>query len=186
MRITIIGGGRVGSALGRRWTAAGHDVMTLGRAGGDAGGSEVILVAIPGDAIADGFSRVTGFGGQITIDATNKFGDRPPGFDSVAEQVKSFIGGPTAKAFNTNFAVLYDKVDAEAVRPGTLFAADPDARTTTERLILDAGFQPVHLGDLGQAPLLESLISLTRALDNGDMGPFFYRFTRPGELASGR
>src|SRR5436305_188404 len=48
---------------------------------------------------------------QITIDATNKFGERPTGFDSAAEQVKSLTGGPTAKAFNTNFAVLYDKVD---------------------------------------------------------------------------
>jgi hypothetical protein len=29
---------------------------------------------------------------------------------------------------------------------------------------------------------LESLIALTRVLENGDLGPFFYRFNRPGEL----
>ena len=46
----------------------------------------------------------------------------------------------------------------------------------------DAGFDPIHLGDLGQAPLLESLIALTRVLEIGDLGPFFYRFNRPGEL----
>jgi hypothetical protein len=70
----------------------------------------------------------------------------------VAEQVKAIVGGPTAKAFNTNFASLYDAVDAEPVPPGTLFAADTGARETTEQLIRDAGFAPSHLGDLGQAP----------------------------------
>ncbi len=185
MRIATIGRGRVGGGLSRRWSAAGHEITALGRDGGDVSGSEVILVAIPGDAIAAGLANVTGFSGQVTIDATNKFGERPAGFDSVAQQVKSFVGGPTAKAFNTNFAVLYDKVDAEPVPPGTMFAADPDARATTEQLIHDAGFDPIHLGDLGQAPLLESLIALTRVLESGDLGPFFYRFNRPGEISAG-
>jgi 8-hydroxy-5-deazaflavin:NADPH oxidoreductase len=184
MRITTIGRGRVGGALARRWVTAGHDVTTLGRDGGDATGSDVVLVAIPGDAIADGLAMVSGLSGQITIDATNKFGERPTGFDSVAQQVKSLTGGPTAKAFNTNFAVLYDKVDAETVPPGTMFAADPEARDTTEQLIRDAGFDPIHLGDLGQAPLLEGLIALTRVLETGDLGPFFYRFNRPGEISA--
>lgn len=182
MRITVIGRGRVGGSLARRWRAAGHTVTELGRDGGDAAGAEVLLVAIPGDSIADGLSRIQGLGGQVTIDATNKFGERPAGFDSVTKQVQSFTGGPTAKAFNTNFAVLYDKVDAEPVPPGTMFAADPEARDITEQLIRDAGFDPIHLGDLGQAPLLEGLIALTRILENGDLGPFFYRFNRAGEL----
>jgi predicted dinucleotide-binding enzyme len=184
MRITTIGRGRVGGGLSRRWTNAGHEVTALGRDGGDASGSEVVLVAIPGDAIADGLAKVTGLTSQITIDATNKFGERPTGFNSVAQEVKSFIGGPTAKAFNTNFAVLYDTVDAEPLPPATMFAADPEARDATERLIRDAGFNPIHLGDLAQAPLLESLIALTRVLETGDLGPFFYRFNRPGEISA--
>jgi predicted dinucleotide-binding enzyme len=56
--------------------------------------------------------------------------------------------------------------------------------TITERLIRDAGFAPVHLGDLGQAPLLEGLIALTAVLARGDLGPFFYRFDRPGDLSA--
>jgi predicted dinucleotide-binding enzyme len=184
MQIMVIGRGRVGGGLAQRWTAAGHDVTAFGRDGGDATGADVVVVAIPGDAIADGLAKVDGLNGQITIDATNKFGDRPAGFDSVAAQVKSFTGGPTAKAFNTNFAVLYSEVDGEAVPPGTMFAADPEARETTERLIRDAGFDPIHLGDLEQATLLESLIALTRVLETGDLGPFFYRFNRPGELST--
>ncbi|MEN3271892.1 MAG: 8-hydroxy-5-deazaflavin:NADPH oxidoreductase [Actinomycetota bacterium] len=131
---------------------------------------------------AAGLTSVRGLDGQITVDATNRFGSPPEGFDSVALQVKSIVGGPTAKAFNTNFASLYDAVDAEAVRPGTLFAADPDARLVTEQLIGDAGFDPIHLGDLEKAALLESLIVLTSTLDRGELGPFFYRFNRAGEL----
>lgn len=183
MRIAVIGNGRVGGGLARRWGAGGHHLTTFGRGGGDATGAEVVVIAIPGDAITEGLGRVTGLAGQVTIDATNKLGARPPGYDSVAAQVKAIVGGPTAKAFNTNFASLYDAVDAEPVPPGTLFASDPEARSTTEQLIRDAGFDPIHLGDLAQAPLLESLIVLTSTLSRGDLGPFFYRFNRPGELA---
>jgi predicted dinucleotide-binding enzyme len=174
----------VGGGLAGRWQAAGHDVTAVGRDGGDAGGADAVFVAIPGDAVAAGLANVRGLDGQITIDASNRFGSRPDGFDSVAQQVKSIIGGPTAKAFNTNFASLYDAVDAEPIPPGTLFAADPDARPMAERLIRDAGFDPIHLGDLDQAVLLESLILLTSTLDRGELGPFFYRFNRPGELSA--
>jgi len=144
MRITIIGRGRVGGGLARRWQAAGHDVTALGRDGGDATGADALVAAVPGDVVATGLASVRGLDGQITIDATNRFGSPPQGFDSVAHQVKSIIGGPTAKAFNTNFASLYDAIGTEAVPPGTLFASDPDARPVTERLIRDAGFDPIH------------------------------------------
>src|SRR5436190_22993120 len=96
MRITVMGRGRVGGGLARRWTAAGHEVTVFGRDGGDVTGADVLVVAIPGDAIADGFANVRGLSGQITIDATNKLGDRPAGFASVAAQVKSLTRGPTA------------------------------------------------------------------------------------------
>lgn len=183
MRISVIGKGNVGAGLARRWTASGHEVTGFGREGGDAARAEVVLVALPGSAIADGLAKITGLRGQLTIDATNIFGPYPAGVPSLAQQVKSVIGGPTAKAFNTNFAALYDQVDAEAVRPGTMFAADPEARRMTEQLIRDAGFDPIYLGDLGKAPLLESLVAMTQAIAKAGTGPFFYRFNRPGEFA---
>ena len=184
MRITVIGRGSVGGGLARRWKAAGHDVTALGREGGDAAGADVVLIAIPSAVIADGLAKVSGLSGQVTIDATNIFGPYPAGLESLAQQVKSIIGGPTAKAFNTNFAVLYDRVDAEPVRPGTLFASDPEARDITEQLIRDAGFDPIYLGDFSQARLLESLIGVTMGVAKGGLGPFFYRFNRPGELSA--
>jgi 8-hydroxy-5-deazaflavin:NADPH oxidoreductase len=182
MRITVIGRGNVGSGLARRWRAAGHAVTALGREAGDAADADVVVIAIPGAVIAEGLANVSGLRGKATIDATNVFGPYPDGFESLVEQVKSIIEGPTAKAFNTNFAALYDQVDAEPVRPSTLFASDPEIRALTEQLIRDAGFDPVYLGDLTQGRLLESLIGLTMAVAKGGLGPFFYRFNRPGEL----
>lgn len=185
MHITVIGRGNVGGGLARRWEAAGHDVTRLGREGGDVARAEAVLVAVPSVNIAEALAKVHGLGGQLTIDATNTFGSYPDGYESLAQQVKAIIGGPTSKAFNTNFAALYDKVDAEPVRPGTLFASDPEAREITELLIHDAGFDPIYLGDLGQARLLESLIGLTMGVARGGLGPFFYRFSGPGAFSAG-
>jgi predicted dinucleotide-binding enzyme len=68
------------------------------------------------------------------------------------------------------------------VTPSSLYAAEPGAKDITERLISDAGFDPVHVGDLDPgARLLEDSSALTRALA-GQIGPFFYRYARPGEL----
>jgi hypothetical protein len=52
----------------------------------------------------------------------------------LAAQVKSILGGPTIKAFNTNFAVLYDKISEQRVAPHSVFAADADVRPLAERL----------------------------------------------------
>src|SRR5690242_6387075 len=122
MRITVIGRGNVGGSLARRWKAAGHDVTEIGRDGGDATGADAVLVALPPNAIEEGLAKVKGLNGQLTIDATNIWGDYPAGVESLAALVKSKIGGPTAKAFNTNAAAIYDQVDGETVPPGTMFA----------------------------------------------------------------
>ena len=88
-----------------------------------------MLIALPSAAIADGLAKVSGLRGQVTIDATNILGSYPAGQELLAQQVRSIIGAPTAKAFNTNFAALYDRVDAESARPTTLFAAARSARS---------------------------------------------------------
>jgi 8-hydroxy-5-deazaflavin:NADPH oxidoreductase len=181
MNITVIGRGHVGGGLARRWRQAGHDVRELGRDGGDASDADAVLIAVPSGAIGAALSTVRGLAGKVAIDATNAFPARNERYPSLAHEVKAIVGGPVAKAFNTNFAALYDEVDAEPVRPCTLFAVDDEARAVTEQLIRDAGFDPVYVGDLGQARLLEGLIALTMGVAQGGLGPFFYRFNRPGE-----
>jgi predicted dinucleotide-binding enzyme len=77
----------VGGGLAARWRTAGHDVTELGSDGGDASGSDVVLIAIPSSAIEDAFRKVTGIGDAVVIDATNAFTGREEGFESLAQQV---------------------------------------------------------------------------------------------------
>jgi hypothetical protein len=182
MNITVLGRGHVGGGLARLWQRAGHNVTALGSGGGDASDAEVIVVAVPSDAIADALGKVRGTQGKVAIDATNTLSGRTAGFASLAHQVKSIVGGPTAKAFNTNFAALYDEIGNQRVRPSNLFAADDDARQVTEQLTRDAGYDPVYLGGLDQASLLDEHIRLAFAISQAGLGPYFYRIARPGEL----
>jgi predicted dinucleotide-binding enzyme len=182
VNVTVIGRGNVGGGLARRWERAGHTVTALGRDGGDASDAEAVLVAVPGGEIADALTKVTGLDGKIAIDATNAFGGRNEQFESLAHEVKSIVGGPVAKSFNTNFAALYDQIDEQRARPSNLFAADEEAREVTEQLIRDAGFDPVYVGGLDKARLLEDHLALTGAINQGGLGRFFARYAAPGEL----
>jgi hypothetical protein len=117
-----------------------------------------------------------------TIDATNAYSGRNEEFESLAHEVKSIVGGPTAKLFSLNFANIYGEIAKQRVRPSNLYAADDDARDVTEQLIRDAGYDPVSVGGLDQARALEDqlvpLFGASKALG----GPIFYRYARPGEL----
>jgi len=179
MNITVIGRGNVGGGLAARWRAAGHDVQELGRDGGDASSADVLLVAVPSPELRNALGKVSGIRGKTAIDATNAFRGRNEAFESLAHEVKSIVGGPVAKAFNLNFANIYDEIDAQAERPGNLFAADDDAREVTEQLIRDAGYDPVHAGGLEQARALEEHLGLMFAVNQAGLGPFFYRMWSP-------
>src|SRR3954468_9632384 len=122
MKITVIGRGNVGGGLAKLWRGAGHDVTELGKDGGDASAADALVVAVPSGAIADALGKVQGLGGKVTIDATNSIGPRREGFESLAHEVKSIVGGPTAKSFNLNFARVYDEIASQRVRPSNLFA----------------------------------------------------------------
>ncbi|MDQ5821021.1 MAG: dinucleotide-binding protein [Actinomycetota bacterium] len=174
MNITVVGRGNVGGGLAARWRKAGHQVQEVGKDGGDATYFDAALVAVPSGAIGDALGQVSGLEGKIVIDATNAFGGRNDEFPSLAHEVKSHTKGPVAKAFNLNFAKLYDKIDEQPERPGSLYAADDEAREVVEQLIRDAGFDPVFTGGLEHARALEDFL-----------GPFFgygagfYKFWQP-------
>ena len=183
MKITVIGRGNVGGGLARLWQQAGHEVTALGRDGGDASDADVVVVAVPGGEIGEALAKVQGVQGKLTIDTTNTLGSRNEQFPSLAHEVKSIVGGPTAKAFNTNFALVYDQVALTRTRPSNLYAADDEAREVTEQLTRDAGYDPVYAGGLDQARLLEDNLALLFAVNRtGGLGPFFYRIAKPGEL----
>jgi predicted dinucleotide-binding enzyme len=183
MNVTTIGRGNVGGGLARRWQKAGHTVTQLGRDGGDAADADVILVAVPSNAIADALAKVSGLHGKVAIDATNAYAGRNQAYPSLAHEVQAITGGPVAKAFNANGAALYDQIDQQRVPPSNLYAADEDAREVTGRLIRDVGYDPVYIGGLERARELEEyVLGVHSAIARGGLGSFFYRYAKPGQL----
>ena len=183
MKVAVIGRGKVGGRLARRWQMAGHAVTMIGRDGGDASEAAAILVAVPSGQIADALGKVTGLAGKVTIDATNPLAGRNETHPSLAHEVKSIVGGPVAKSFNVNFAALYGQIDWQRVRPSNLYAAEGDARAATEQLIVDAGYDPVYVGGLDMARALEDYVTgLHLKISQVGLGPFFSRYAMPGEL----
>ena len=92
--------------------------------------------------------------------------------------MKAHTNAPVAKAFNANFATLYDRIGEQRVRPGCLYAADEEARDVTEQLIRDGGYEPVSVGGIENARALEDFVPGVFA----KIGQVFYRFAPPGEL----
>ncbi|MGV9798065.1 NADPH-dependent F420 reductase [Mycobacterium sp. NPDC003449] len=180
LKIVTIGRGTIGGGLARLWRAAGHQVDELGRDGGDAADADVVLVAVPGNQISRALQNVTGLKGKVAIDATNALPARHGDYPSYAEEVKAFTGAPVAKSFNLNFGALFGALPEQRVRPGNLYVSDEEARQVTERLIRDAGYDPVRVGDLSRARDLEDAAWLL--LGVAPQGGVFYRFAEPGDL----
>ena len=178
MKITTIGRGNIGGGLARLWERAGHEVTTLGREGGDASEADVVLVAVPSGAIPEALGKVTGLEGKIAIDSGNAFAGRDESYESLAHEVKAHTDGPVAKAFNANFAALYDELPSQRTRPSCLYSAEDEAREVTEQLIRDAGYEPVSLGGIENARALEDFVPGVL----GKIGRVFYRFAPPGGL----
>ena len=178
MNITTVGRGNIGGGLARLWEQAGHSVTTLGREGGDASGADVVLVAVPSGAISEALGKVTGLEGKVAIDTANAFAGRNEEYESLAHEVRAHTNGPVAKAFNANFATLYDRIRGQRARPSCLYAADEEAREVTEQLVRDAGYEPVSVGGLENARALEDFVSGVLA----KVGQVYYRFAPPGDL----
>jgi predicted dinucleotide-binding enzyme len=183
MKIAVYGKGHVGGGLADLWEKKGHQVTRLGKNGGDVSHADVVLIAVPGDKLADALPKLKGINGKIVIDATNLIGAQPPkGFRSNTEFIKSKTNGPTAKSFNINFASLYDRLGTARVKPSNLWCGDEQTRAVVEQLSRDAGYEPVSMGPLTNAVLLESLIMPVFAIAQSGMGPFVYRIASPENL----
>jgi 8-hydroxy-5-deazaflavin:NADPH oxidoreductase len=183
MRISVIGRGNAGGGLADLWERAGHQVTRLGREGGEVSGAEALLLAVPGDAVANALETLRGIDGKTVVDATNLYGVNPPeGFASNAEFVKSKTNGPTAKSFNINFASLYGRLGEARATPSNLWCGDDEARDVVERLNRDAGYDPVRVGGLEKAAAQESIVDLVFAIYEAGLGEFVYRMAPLEEL----
>ncbi|WP_354698013.1 hypothetical protein DSM112329_03674 [Paraconexibacter sp. AEG42_29] len=182
MNITTIGRGSIGGTLARLWTAAGHQVTTLGREGGDASSADVVLLAVRHADIPAALAGVTGLEGKTVIEASNRLDGEAPheGHASNAEYVKAVLGGPTAKAFNLNFGKLLEGAAEAPSRPDNIWVGDDATRAVVEQLTHDAGLQPRHGGPLDRAGTQEAFAAMYMAIvKDADAGLLYYRFAPP-------
>lgn len=184
MKIGVIGSGIVGGTLGGVWSKAGHQVMfsdrdpatSKARAEENPGATSgtpqqaiafgtVILVAIPFGAMPD-FAREYGAAlkGKTIFETTNPTAPRDGDLvaPALAKGTGLFVsellpGVHIARGFNTFGA---GQMASEAHRPGDkvaipLAASDAATMALGVRLIRDAGFDPVEVGDLSTAKKFE-------------------------------
>jgi hypothetical protein len=180
MKIAVIGTGNIGSTLGGRWRAAGHDVVYGSRSGSGEGpggapltpvadaltGADVVVLAVPGPAVA-GVAAANGaaLAGKVVIDAANRIGE--PEVNSRAAITAAAPQAQYVRAFNTLGWENFAGPPAGAVM---FFAADPGARPAAEELITAVGLEPVFAGDASASGTVDALLSLWFALVKHDGG----------------
>ena len=174
MRIAVLGTGRIGSALGQAFAAAGHDVVLGARDPRQAAGvsgtrvtdvagaladADVVVLAVPGAAVA-GIVRehAQALGGKLVVDAANDVGGRGP-VNSHDVLVAAAPGVRYARAFNTlGVENLQNPRYGDDVGD-MFFTSSEDDRETVASLVDAVGLRPVWLGDGAQA-LLDDLLQL--------------------------
>jgi 8-hydroxy-5-deazaflavin:NADPH oxidoreductase len=183
MRIAVIGLGNVGSVLGRRWAEAGHDVTFCVREPGssqkradaermkakigpvsDAANAEVIVLAVPWTATPDTLKATGDLAGKVLLDCTNPvtpelthltIGHTLSAGEEVAHMVPK---ARVVKVFNTNGAKNMADPAYGHAKVTMLYAGnDESANRVAAALAEQIGFEPVYLGPLKEARLLEPL-----------------------------
>jgi 8-hydroxy-5-deazaflavin:NADPH oxidoreductase len=192
LRIAVVGAGKIGGTLGRKWVDAGHEVAFGVRDPEGEGaralraelgervrvvtiadaldGADAVLLAVPGRVAAETATALgPALDGKIVIDSTNNMG--APVVNSVAAIQAAAPGAHVFRAFNCygweNFAdPVYDGVQAD------LFYAGPegDAGAAVEQLIVDVGLRPVRLGGPDPAGLTDDVMGLWFTLVRGGRG----------------
>lgn len=174
MKIGVIGGGRVGSALAATWSERGHEVMVSSRetVAQTAAASEIVVLAVPAVAAADALGGIGDLEGKVLVDATNNLSGGPAG----AEIAALAPGARYVKAFNSVFSTFMHETRPDP--PASLvYCGDADAKAVVAQLISDAGFESVDAGGMGTTPLVEAFAQLVIGIAyRQGRGPFVYRF----------
>lgn len=175
LKIGLIGSGRVGSALGRVWAHAGHEVMFSSRHLDDdkalaaeiganaragtpqqaAAFGEVLVFTVPYGALpALGQSLADSIRGKIVIDTCNPFPNRDGEIaDRALAQGAGLVsaellpGARIVRAFNAVNARRMAVAHEESGRIGMPITGDDDeAIRVASALIREIGYEPVLIG----------------------------------------
>jgi predicted dinucleotide-binding enzyme len=181
LRIGVIGAGRIGGALAEHWAKAGHQLLISSRhpdelkaLAGQLGGNvrvgtpaeaaafgEVVLISVPYAALPE-IARDVGASlrGKVILDTCNPVARRDGAMAEAAlakgsgiASAELFPGAHLVRAFNSiPAAAVKSEANRSGERIGVPLAGD-DAKSlhVAERLVRDAGFEPVIVGGLRRA-----------------------------------
>lgn len=189
MKVTIIGAGNVGTALGTSISRAGHEVtiaakhpeharqaaQEIGAAVADSNGSavadaELVILAVP---FVAGTDEVTdeirdGVAGKTVVDVTNPVKPDYSGLvtegTSAAEEFQRRLPDvKVVKAFNTILAS--NQANPSRDIDGFVAADDDQAKQKVISLVESMGFTPLDVGPLSAARYLEGMAYLNIGLN---------------------
>jgi len=170
LKIGILGSGHVGSALERAWTAKGHEIKFGKRGSSNAQAAlsaQVVVLTVPWPAAQEAIRDCGDLTDKILVDCTNPLAPDLQGLTvglttSAAEQVAAWApGAKVVKAFNTIGAVNMGNADFKGVPADGFYCGDDAvAKNVVAGLVRDAGMNPVDVGPLRNARLLEPLAML--------------------------
>jgi len=186
MKIGIIGAGRMGSAIGKLWAMAGHEVMfsdimpreklqeladsighgaRLGTTEEAARWGDVILLAVQWSVVREALDACGNLDGKIVIDVINPvkadFSDLEFGYTtSASEEIAKMIpGARVCKALNTIPSPVFalEGCRISGMKVSGFHCGDDEAaKKVVAQLVSDAGFDPVDCGPLSSARYLEA------------------------------
>ena len=186
MKVTIIGAGNMGRAIGTRAIAGGNEVELIDRNPEDAsalaqelgdaaralqpGGQitgEVVVIALYYPSTLDAVDQYRDqLAGKVVVEISNPVDvetwDRlvvPPDSSGAEEAAKRTPHGtPVVKAFNTTFAKTLVAGEVAGQQLDVLIAADDeDAKQKVAQLVEAGGLRPIDVGQLQRARQLEQL-----------------------------
>lgn len=181
MKISILGAGNIGSILGEKWHACGHDIFFGVRNSEDPKyqtyklqgievypivdameASDIIVVAVPFSAVREVLGAARDLRNKLIIDCTNPISELSTGFKSAAEAVRRWSGSEKViKAFNSTGSSnlrnpLYEDIKIDTFICGN----DEEAKGIVRILGEEIGFNVIDIGGLENAHLLESIAKL--------------------------
>jgi len=181
LKIGIIGTGHIGGTLAKLWVAAGHEVVISSRHPDElkplakqlgpkarvgtpkeaAAFGDVVVVSVPYKALPElGRDLKAELAGKIVLDTCNPYPRRDGDMANDARKKGTGVASPEllpgtrlVRAFN---AINADSLASEAHRKSPLIGIplagdDAEALKVAQRLVSDAGFDPVVVGGLARA-----------------------------------
>jgi 8-hydroxy-5-deazaflavin:NADPH oxidoreductase len=178
--IAVIGSGKIGGGLARKWASTGHSVTFGSRSPakpslvelaeqirvkraeieGAVAQSEVVVFAIPGSEMAGTLSLLGGLlNGKLVIDAANNV--RGEHMNSAAAAAEAAPRAAYYRAFNSYGWEQIERPVLDGI-PADGFYCGPDGapRATIEQLIVDVGFRPIWVGGPEDVEVVDGLLRL--------------------------